>query len=71
MKSFKVAIGVGVLNLVHGLFHLLQAFQSILLVHHSHEHSSIWMSVVWAAVGVVSLAIGIRDYKHHNKCKQT
>lgn len=68
-------ISMGVLNLLHGLTHIFQFIQSIFLItyslndHHDHDimHSPI-LSIVWAIVGIASLIIGIRDYKHHRKC---
>ena len=69
MKSFKIAIGLGLLNFVHGMFHLVQFIQSIILINETHDHHSIWFSILWASVGLFSLIIGIKDYIHHKKCK--
>jgi ABC-type long-subunit fatty acid transport system fused permease/ATPase subunit len=81
-NKFSIAlIGMGILNLLHGLMHIFQFLQSMLLlsasVHESHDHSSWidevmhnpWMALVWAIIGVLTLYIGIKDYKHHRKCK--
>lgn len=84
MKKSLVLISVGVFNFLHGIFHIIQFIQSMLLVvysteqhHHHHEHESGWIdtilhspvfAIIWAIIGVVTLVIGIRDYKHHKKC---
>lgn len=75
MKSFTIAIGVGLLNFIHGVSHLIQFIQSMILLHEStsQEHQGIFhtpiFALIWAIVGLTSLVIGIRDYKHHRKCK--
>ena len=73
-------ISVGVLNLLHGLTHIIQFIQSMFLITYSmesHEHHS-WidelmhnpiLAFVWAIIGITSLVIGIRDYRHHRRCK--
>jgi hypothetical protein len=72
-----------VLNFLHGMFHIIQFIQSMLLVAystehvHGHEHESMIekimhspiFAVVWAVVGVLTLIIGIKDYRHHKKCQ--
>ena len=73
-KSFSL-IGIGVLNVLHGSIHLLQAIQSIFIVtatENSWTHTlmeSPYMAPVWIFIGVVSLVLGYRDYKHHHKHK--
>jgi len=69
MKSFKIAIGLGLLNFTHGMFHIIQFIQSVLLISETHETHSIWFSILWALVGLLSLIIGIKDYRHHKKCE--
>jgi uncharacterized membrane protein YuzA (DUF378 family) len=68
-------ISVGALNLLHGLTHLFQFVQSLFLITYSvghHEDDNIMhspiLSIIWAIVGISSLVIGIRDYRHHKKC---
>jgi hypothetical protein len=74
-------ISVGVLNLLHGLFHVIQFIQSAFIVvyatqsHHQHNESfidSIMHSPIFAlimgVVGILTLVIGIKDYRHHKKC---
>lgn len=72
-------ISVGILNLLHGLTHIIQFIQSIFLVTYSlepHEyHSAIdrlmhnpFLALLWAIIGIISLIIGIKDYNHHRKC---
>jgi hypothetical protein len=70
-----------VLNVVHGLSHLVQFVQSMLLVTYStHEHcqSDDWLgevmhhpifALIMGAIGILTLVIGIKDYIHHKKCE--
>jgi hypothetical protein len=77
MKKSTILIGLGSLNLIHGILHILQFVQSILLVSSSLEkdnngldfvlHSPI-LSIVWVVIGLITLYIGIKDFRHHNKC---
>jgi hypothetical protein len=82
MKRHLVLISVGVLNFLHGMFHVIQFIQSMLLVAystehaHGHEHES-WIesimhspvfAAIWAIIGILTLVIGIKDYRHHKKC---
>jgi hypothetical protein len=75
MKTFFM-ISAGLLNLIHGLTHLLQFVQSILLVKYSTsncDEDSIlhnpYFSLLWAIIGLITLIIGVKDYIHHRKCK--
>lgn len=74
-------ISVGVLNLFHGLFHIIQFIQSALIVsyatqsHHHHNESFIdsvmhnpIFALIMGVVGILTLVIGIKDYRHHKKC---
>lgn len=79
MKKSIILISVGVLNFLHGMFHIIQFVQSILLVAYSveeHHHES-WIdkvmhhpifAIVWATIGIFTLVIGIKDYRHHKRC---
>jgi hypothetical protein len=78
MKRSTILIGLGSLNFIHGILHILQFIQSILLVSSSLEeehhtgldvvlHSPI-LSIVWAVIGLITLYIGIKDFRHHKKC---
>jgi hypothetical protein len=78
MKRSTILIGLGSLNLIHGILHILQFIQSVLLVssslneeHHTGLdavlHSPI-LSIVWAVIGLITLYIGIKDFRHHKKC---
>ena len=80
MKRSTILIGLGSLNLIHGILHILQFVQSVLLVSSSLErehhtgldavlHSPI-LSVVWAVIGLITLYIGIKDFRHHEKCQK-
>tara|TARA_R110000803_G_scaffold75991_1_gene140377 strand:- start:239 stop:505 length:267 start_codon:yes stop_codon:yes gene_type:complete len=80
-KSF-ILMSVGVLNLFHGIFHLIQFAQSMFIVAYStksHNHSEesfieeIMHNPIFALlmgiVGITTLIIGINDYRHHRRCK--
>jgi len=62
MKSFKIAIGLGLLNFIHGMFHIVQFIQSVILISETHETHSVWFSILWAGIRV-------KDYLHHKKCE--
>ena len=74
-------ISIGILNFLHGLMHILQFVQSLFLIgysmeKHDHEHHSFIehvlhnpiLAFVWAIIGIITLVIGIKDYRHHRKC---
>ena len=73
-KSFLL-IGLGGINILHAGLHLLQFVQSVILVTSSanceHEtgllHNPIF-NLIWAVVGLLTLYVGIKDFKHHNHC---
>lgn len=81
MKNKSILlISMGFLNLLHGLTHIVQFIQSVFLISYTveQEHHHSWidnilhspiLAVIWAIIGIVSLIIGIRDYKHHKSCK--
>lgn len=78
MKKHFLFIGIGSINLIHGLLHLLQFVQSMLLVSNSISDKDSWIdklfhnpifSIIWASVGLLTLIIGIRDFKHHKDHK--
>lgn len=82
MKKSLVLISVGLLNFLHGIFHIIQFIQSMILVaystesHHEHYHTTFekvihhpTFAILWAIIGVMTLVIGIRDYRHHKKCE--
>jgi hypothetical protein len=77
----KTLIFIGSVNIIHGLIHLIQFLQSALLFSYSlngnqenwiHElMENPYMGLVWAILGIVTVVIGYRDYKHHTKhCKK-
>ena len=82
MKKHVVLISVGILNLFHGLFHIIQFIQSIFFVayathghHHNHEtfidkmmHHPVF-AIIMGIIGILTLIIGIKDYRHHKKCE--
>ena len=81
MKKSLILISVGVFNFLHGIFHIIQFVQSMLLVAYSVEHEHVnesWIdkimhspvfAIIWAFIGIITLVIGIKDYRHHRKCK--
>lgn len=77
IKKTAILISVGVLNLIHGLVHLFQFLQSVLLASYSFEgnHES-WLhhlienpytGIIWALIGLSTMYIGYKDYKHHKE----
>jgi len=80
MKKHFILISVGVLNVLHGSFHIVQFIQSMFFVayathDHGHEESFIEQvmhnpifALVMGVVGILTLIIGIKDYRHHRKC---
>lgn len=72
-----ILISVGMLNLLHGLTHIFQFIQSIILINYAtsnhEEHSfldSPCFSILWAIIGLATLIIGVKDYLHYRKCKK-
>jgi hypothetical protein len=75
MKSFKFVIAFGFFNLLHGGIHILQSVQSFLLTYFSLSGKNIewidrvmespWMGLFWGLLGIATIWIGYRDYKHH------
>jgi len=73
-KKSILLISVGVLNFIHGLTHIIQFIQSVVLVSSSlHEHcdDDSWfnelmhnpiIAIIWALIGILTLIIGIKDY---------
>lgn len=75
MKKYWILIGLGSVNLLHGILHIVQFVQSVLLIGSGHNetlesflHSPI-LSFVWAIVGLITIIIGIKDFRHHKNCK--
>ena len=77
-KSF-ILIGIGVVNILHASMHIVQFFQSLILISastHNEEdgffnellHNPI-LNIVWAIIGIFTLYLGIKDFRHHRKCK--
>jgi len=81
MKKHIVLISVGVLNVLHGSFHIIQFIQSIFFVAyatHDHHHDEDFIeqvmhhpvfALIMGLVGILTLVIGIKDYRHHRRCK--
>jgi len=75
MKRYIIIISAGVFNFLHGISHIIQFIQSMVLVSHNHgdchegflSHPA--FSFLWAIIGVLTLGIGIKDYIHHRRCK--
>ena len=79
MKKAIVLISVGVLNTIHGGFHIIQFIQSMFLVayasEHHEEHTGLdavmhhpIFALVMGLVGIFTLVIGFKDYIHHKRC---
>jgi hypothetical protein len=84
MKKYFVLILLGLMNILHAGLHLIQAFQSFLLIkssiNHEHHHNETWIDSVlhnpifalfWGIIGIFTLWIGIKDFIYHkqHKCK--
>lgn len=81
MKKALILISVGLFNFLHGMLHIVQFIQSILLVAYSTDTHNLgkegWVDKLlhnpffaffWAAIGIMTFVIGVKDYKHHRKC---
>jgi hypothetical protein len=80
MKKHLLVISVGLLNVLHGGFHLIQFVQSLIFVAyatHDHPHEG-WVdqvmhhpifALIMGLIGLATLVIGIRDYLHHKRCE--
>jgi len=68
-----ILISLGSINLIHAVLHILQFIQSLLLVgnsivpENSFLHSPVF-GMVWAIIGLATLYIGIKDFRHHKDC---
>lgn len=71
-KKSVLLIGLGSINLLHAGLHLLQFLQSILLVTTNVCQHNIFtnpiFNLIWVFIGLFTLIIGIKDFKHHKKC---
>ena len=80
MKKVSTLLVLGLLNVIHGLSHLLQLVQSLFLASYSFDKpkepnwitniiESPCMGFVWLLIGALTMYLGIRDFKHHKKHK--
>ena len=79
MKKIFIIIFIGFLNTIHGLLHIIQFIQSMILLKYStvkEEHSFVEemihnpiFSLIMGFIGIITLIIGLKDYLHHKKCK--
>ena len=78
-KRSIILISVGLLNFVHGMLHLVQFLQSMVLIAYStndhHSESNLdnilhhpMFAFLWAIIGLLTFIIGIKDFRHHRKC---
>lgn len=80
-KRAIVLISVGLLNFVHGMLHVIQFVQSMVLIAYSTQrtehHSESTLDTIlhhpmgaflWAIIGLLTFIIGIKDFRHHRKC---
>jgi hypothetical protein len=75
IKKSLLLIGLGGINVLHSLLHIVQFIQSLLLINNHSECShdegffnSPYFVILWAIVGVLTLVMGIKDFIHHRKC---
>lgn len=83
MKKILLIISIGLLNTIHGIFHIIQFIQSMILMSystssHNEENSIIEkimhnpiFALIMGIIGITTLFIGIKDYIHHKKCNHT
>ena len=78
MKKYSTLIFLGIINILHASAHILQAIQSFFLFSYATNHKENWvhklmenpyMAILWAVLGIGTLYLGIRDYRHHKKHK--
>lgn len=80
MKKYFILIFLGLINVLHAGLHLIQAFQSFILIKSSlnHEHDDNWINsilhnpafaIIWGIIGIFTLWIGVKDFIHHKKHK--
>lgn len=83
LKKSLLFIGLGTINLLHAGLHIIQFIQSIFLVtmsveHHHHHHDegvieqllhNPIFALIWGIIGILTLWVGIKDFKHHKNCK--
>jgi hypothetical protein len=77
LRSITI-LTVGFLNIVHAGFHILQFVQSMFMFSYSLSGEDNWahrlienpyMSIVWGTIGLLTIYIGWKDFKHHKKHK--
>jgi hypothetical protein len=81
MKKALTLMSFGVFNLLHASFHIIQFIQSMMIVAYSthHEphndgfidslmHNPI-VAIIFAIIGISSIVMGVKDYRHHKRCE--
>lgn len=77
MKQYRMLF-LGIINVIHAMSHVFQVIQSFFLTSYSLNHEenwvhrlmeSPWMSIVWITLAIVTIYLGIRDFKHHKQHK--
>ena len=81
-KKLKILLATGSINIIHGLLHLIQAFQSFFIASHSiyayRTRSQFWVilhqvlehpatAILFTLMGILTIWIGIKDFKFHSK----
>jgi hypothetical protein len=65
----KTLVIMGLFNLLHGLTHIMQFIQSMLMVANIEWIDQIMespvMSIIWVIFGIISIYLGWQDYKFH------
>lgn len=70
---------LGVINIIHASFHVIQVVQSVFIATYSlTNNKNNWafkfmespvVGFISLAIGIFTVIIGIRDYKHHKHHK--
>jgi hypothetical protein len=79
MKRYTTLIALGIINVLHGCMHIFQVIQSFFLASYSisgqketwiHKFlENPYVGAFWAIIGIATIVIGVRDYRHHLKHK--
>lgn len=76
MKKYKTLFVLGALNILHASVHVIQMLQSVFLISYATNKEENWLhnlmenpliSILWAALGLLTMYLGYRDYKIHKK----
>ena len=74
--KYSTLLFLGIVNVLHAMTHIFQVIQSFFLFSYATNHKDNWihklmespyMAILWAILGIMTIYLGIRDYKHHKK----